>query len=114
MPELAEIGFRKERLIARCAAQRAAIADAFHDLERPIAIVDRAVSVVRFFRTHPLLVGIAVAAIVALKRHRSMVGLAARGAAAWRLWRAIAPWAHRFGVDFLGRRRREKAGHAAA
>jgi len=34
--------------------------------------------------------------------------------AAWRLWRVVAPWAHRFGVDFLRRRRREKVGHVAA
>jgi hypothetical protein len=95
-------------LIARCATQRATIADAFHDLERPIAIVDRAVSVVRFFRTHPLLLGVAVAVFVALKQRGSVVGLAARGAAAWRLWRAIAPWAHRFGFDFARRHRREQ------
>jgi YqjK-like protein len=113
MPELVEIGFRKQQLIARCAVQRATIVDTFRDLERPIAIVDRAVSVVRFFRAHPLLLGVAVAAIVAMKRRGSAVGLAARGAAAWRLWRAVAPWAHRFGVDFPRRRRREKAGHVA-
>jgi len=114
MPDLDDIVRRKERLIERSTMQRAAIADAFLELERPIAIADRVLTIVRFFRSHPVLVGAAIAAIMVARRRTSLVGLLARGVSVWRLWRTIGTWAQRFGMDFSGSRRRGNAGHVAS
>ena len=97
MRDLIENELRKERLIRRCAAQRAAISGAFRELQVPIAVADRALGVVRFFRAHPLLLAGAVAAIIAL-RGRTLAGIATRALAAWRVWRGLGAWAQRFGV----------------
>jgi hypothetical protein len=95
MDDLIEIARRKERLIAACAAQRGTIAAAFRDLRPPIAVVERALGVARFLRAHPVVVGLIVAGVVVF-RQRSTLGLLTRGFAAWRTWRAIAPWLDRF------------------
>lgn len=88
---LIELARRKERLIARAAAQRAAIAGTFREWRTPIVVADRALAVARFFRSHPVLLAAAVAAAVAL-RGRTLVGLAGRGFAAWRVWRTLSTW----------------------
>jgi hypothetical protein len=113
MEHLVEIARHKERLIARCAAQRDAVAGVFRDLERPIAVADRALGIARFFRAHPILVFAAVAAIVALRRRGSM-SLIARGLAAWRMWRGISTWAGRIGLDFPRGHRQERTGDVAS
>ena len=95
MDDLNEIARRKERLIAACAAQRGAIAGAFHDLRQPIAVVERALAVTRFLRAHPIVVALVVAGLVVFRR-RSLLGLVTRGLAVWRTWRAVAPWLQRF------------------
>jgi hypothetical protein len=112
MSDLVEIARRKERLIARCAAQRVALAGTVQDLKGPIALLDRALAAGRFVRSHPLLLAAAVAAAVAL-RQRAPVGLAARALAAWRLWRALAGWAQRLGIAMPRARRPAGTGHAA-
>lgn len=114
MADLDDIVRRKQQLIARCAVQRAAIAGAFRELERPIAIADRVLTIVRFFRSHPLLIGAAIAAIMVARRRTSLVGLLARGVSAWRLWRSIRTWGQSFGMDFSRSRRRGNGGHVAS
>jgi hypothetical protein len=96
MDDLIEIARRKERLIARCAAQRGAIAGVFYDLRQPLAVVERAMDVTRFLRAHPIAVAAVVAGLIVFRR-RSLLGLLTRGLAAWRMWRAIAPWLDRVG-----------------
>jgi hypothetical protein len=96
MDDLNEIARRKERLIARCEAQRGIIAEVFRDLRQPIAVVDRALSVAGFLRAHPVVVAAAVAGLIVFRR-RSFLGLLTRGLAAWRMWRAVAPWLDRLG-----------------
>lgn len=88
---LMEIAFRKERMIARAEAQRAAIGRSFSQLRGPIAIADRGLSAVHFLRTHPALVAVAVAALVAL-RGRGLLSLAGRAFSVWRLWRSVSAW----------------------
>src|SRR5262245_26761012 len=97
MRDLDDIARHKAELIARCAAQRTAIADAIEHLRGPAGAVDRGLSVVRFVRAHPVLVGAVIAGMAALKR-RTLVGWLGRGIAAWRLYRGIGAWARRFGV----------------
>ncbi|HXF67268.1 MAG TPA: YqjK family protein [Burkholderiales bacterium] len=89
---LIELARRKERLIARAAAQRAEIAAILRRWQAPLEVADRALAVARFLRAHPLLVAAAAAAVVTLGRRR-LLGLAGRGLAAWRLLRALRGWA---------------------
>jgi glutathione S-transferase len=107
MDVLIDIARRKERLIARCAAQRETIAEAFRELRKPIAVADRALAAARFLGAHPVLVLAAVAGVVALRR-RKVLSLVTSGLTAWRMWRAIAAWANGIGLDLLRGRRPEK------
>ena len=91
---LIEIARRKERLIARAEAQRAAIGETIRLLRRPIGVVDRGLEVVRFLQAHPMLVASAVA-ILAVFRRRSVVSLAGSLLTAWRLWRLVSAWSAR-------------------
>ena len=91
---LIELARLKERLIARAAAQRAAVAATIREWRVPITVADQAFGIVRFFRSHPVLLAAAVAAVAVL-RGRTLVGLAGRGLAAWRLWRMVSTWSAR-------------------
>jgi hypothetical protein len=86
---LEEIARRREQLSARAATQRAAIAGTFHVWRKPLGAADRVSRVVSFLRTHPLLFTAAVAALVAFPRG-TLVSLAGRGIAVWRLWQTVA------------------------
>lgn len=89
--QLIEIARRKERLIARAAAQRVTVAVNFQALQRPIGVLDRGMEVARFFRKHPLLVAAAVATFTIFRR-RGLFSVAGRALSAWRLWRAVSAW----------------------
>ncbi|MCC7487373.1 MAG: hypothetical protein IT529_20565 [Burkholderiales bacterium] len=89
MDDARDPALRRERLIARCAAQRETLASALRELDKPIAVADRIASVACFLRAHPVVVVTVVAALVAVRPH-TLLALAARGLAAWRLWRAVA------------------------
>lgn len=95
MPDqLIEIARRKERLIARAEAQRAAVEMNFRHLQRPIGMVDRGMEVGRFLRAHPLAVG-ALVGVVTVFRGRGLVSMAGRALSLWRLWRSLSAWAAR-------------------
>ena len=87
--QLAEIARRKERLIARAASHRSAIAECVRGLRGPVSVVDRGFGVVRFLRAHPVLAGAAAAMLVAF-RGRGLLSLAGRAYSAWRVWRSLA------------------------
>jgi len=93
---LTRILVERERLLARIGEQRRAVGAAVDGLATPIAVLDRALEAARYLRSHPLAVGIAVAAVVAL-RTRSLFGLAARGFGIWRLVRRVRLLARRLG-----------------
>jgi hypothetical protein len=93
---------RREQLIEQCEAQRSAIAAHVGGLDKPIALADRVLGGVRYLRSHPLLLGTATAAIVALRgrglwkwgRHAVaqrgvLLKWGQRGILAWRAWRAL-------------------------
>lgn len=94
---LVELARRKERLIARTAAQRTIIADAYQRWQKPAGLVDRGLAVVRFLKSHPLLFAIAVAAAAAAGR-RKLVRWAGRGWVAWRTVRTLGAWARSLGA----------------
>jgi hypothetical protein len=87
-----EVALHKERLVARANAQRAAMGDGLRQLQGPIAVADGAISVVQYLKSHPLLVAVAVAVLVA-SRGRGALSIAGRALSAWRLWRSVSAWA---------------------
>lgn len=107
---LAEITRRKERLIGRAAAQRAAMADAWHYWQQPAHAVDRGIAAARFLKSHPLLVGVGVAAAVVLGR-RNLLGWISRGWVMWRALRSFTAWAKK--SDIWPRRPRSAGRNAA-
>ncbi len=89
---LTDVLVERERLLARGAQQRIAIADACRGLAGPAAVLDRIGAGGRYLARHPVIVmGVVFAAMVL--RGRSLLGLAARGIGLWRLaqrFRALA------------------------
>ena len=82
------IVLERERLVARCASQRTECAALAQQFERPLRIADRVMGTIRYFRTHPALLGAAVALLVVVQR-RGMWGWVRRGYALWRAYRAF-------------------------
>jgi hypothetical protein len=96
---LIELARRKERLIARTAAQRMVIADAYQRWQKPASVLDRGVAAVRFLKAHPLLLAIGVAAAAAMGR-RNLLYWIGRGWVAWRAGRTLSAWVSRLGAAY--------------
>ena len=94
---LIDVARRKERLLARIAQQREALAADCRVLVRPAALVDRGVEALVFVKSHPLLAGLA-AAVIAVASRRRLAAWVGRGWVLWRAWRALARWRARYGV----------------
>lgn len=73
---------RRGELLAKISAQREQLAEAGARWEAPLALADQGLAVVRFLRSHPVLVAGAVALFVI--RRRGVTGLVS---GAWRMWR---------------------------
>jgi hypothetical protein len=95
--QLIDVARRKERLIAQCEGQRLLVAQALRRWEEPARAIDRAWSVVHFFRLHPVALAVAVAAAMVLGR-RHLFKWAGRGLFMWRAWRTLTTWLRRYGV----------------
>jgi hypothetical protein len=80
--KLYELKQRRGELLARIASQRGQIAEAGAEWDAPLALADRAIAGVRYFRRHPLLV-VGAMAFVLIRRSRA-AGLMW---GAWRLWK---------------------------
>ena len=94
---IAQIHARRERLLARSAAQRDELALLLAPLKGPLAIADRGIAVAQYARAHPGLVAIAAAVFVLLSPKRAF-RWARRAFTVWRSYRwaaralsAIAP-----------------------
>jgi hypothetical protein len=83
---LTRVLVQRERLRSRIEGQRQDVARYGQGLAAPAAIADRVVEAGRFVRAHPVVVLAAGIAIFVL-RGRTMLGLATRGFAVWRLAR---------------------------
>lgn len=83
---LAQIHARRERLVARSAAQRDELALLLAPLKGPLAIADRGIAVAHYVRAHPGLVAIAGAVFVVLSPRRAF-RWSRRAFAAWRGYR---------------------------
>jgi hypothetical protein len=86
---LAQIRARRERLIARSAAQRDELALVLAPLKGPLAVADRGIAAVQYARAHPGLVAIAAAVLVVLSPRRAF-RWARRGFVLWRGYRWAA------------------------
>ena len=78
----------RERLLARCAAQRDELAALTRQLDGPIRIADRGIAGVHYLRAHPVVAGGVVALLAAMQR-RNLLKWAQRGFVAWRAYRAF-------------------------
>ena len=86
---LVKIWQRREQLVARAAFQRDQVALACRHLERPLRVVDTALSFARFLKAHPLVQALIFAGVAfALSRRISLLQLARRSFVLWRLYRA--------------------------
>lgn len=84
MRTLTEVLVERERLIARCASERDAVASAAAGLAGAAAVADRLVAGGRFMARHPLAIAAAIGVAAAL-RGRSLVRFALRAVGVWRL-----------------------------
>ncbi|HET7595366.1 MAG TPA: YqjK family protein [Burkholderiales bacterium] len=79
---------RKASLIVDCARQRARLSGELAALRAPIAAADRAVASIRYLRSHPLAVALAIAALAVLGRRR-LLRWSGRALLVWRGWRTL-------------------------
>jgi len=85
---LTEVLLARERLLVINEQQRAGIQDACAGLAGPAAMIDRAMGCARYLRSHPTALAGLVGALLVL-RGRSVLGIATRGLAFWRLGRRV-------------------------
>jgi len=86
--QMFEVMRERERLLARCDAQRAEIAALAPQWEGPLRIADRVVAGVNYLRHHPVVLGVLVAALAIVQR-RGWWGWVQRGFVLWRGYRAF-------------------------
>jgi len=93
---LAELAYRRSRLLEKIETQRMDVADISLDLQKPLALADIGLKAVRFIRNHPGLVSGGFAALLSL-RGKGVAGLAQKG---WRLM-YLYPSILSFGLKYL-------------
>lgn len=69
--KLTQLAERREHLVAQAAAQRAALAQNLEPWRAPLALADRCVAALRYFKRHPALLVGAALMIAALGRKRT-------------------------------------------
>jgi hypothetical protein len=79
----------REWLLMRCQAQRLELAQTIDQLQGPLTAVDRAIAGINYLRSHPLVLGAAVALLLVIRR-RGWWGWLRRGYLLWRAYRTIA------------------------
>ena len=92
-----EIMRQRERLLARCDAQRAELTALAQRWEGPLKVADRAVAGINYLRNHPVVLGILVAVIAVVQR-RGLWGWVQRGFVLWRGYRALGNSRFKLGV----------------
>jgi hypothetical protein len=83
---LDQIAARRERLLAKAAAQREEVALLLTPWRAPLAVADKGLTVAAYLREHPSIVVVAVAALVVLSPKRAY-RWARRSFAVWRGYR---------------------------
>ena len=80
--QMLEVMQRRGELLARIAMQRKQVAEIGMHWQAPLALADKGVAAVRYLRSKPVIVAVAVA-IFAIRR-RGAAGIVTTG---WRVWR---------------------------
>lgn len=83
-----EVMQRRNELVAKIASQRGQVAEIGRRLQTPLALADQGLSIARFMRAHPALVGGVAALLIA--RRRGVTGLLKGGWRAWKAYRYLA------------------------
>jgi len=96
LADLADLAYRRQRLLEKIEAQRMEIAEISLDFQKPLALADTGLKAVRFIRNHPALVSGGIAALLSM-RGMGIAGLAKKG---WRLM-YLYPAAISFGLEYL-------------
>ena len=85
---MAEVLRERERLLARCDAQRGEIAALAQHWAGPLELGDRAIAGIRYLRHHPIILGALVAGLAVIQR-RAWWRWAQRAFVLWRAYRAF-------------------------
>lgn len=93
---LADLALRRQVLLGKINAQRLEVAEIARHWQKPLALADTALHVVRFLRNHPGLVSGGFAALLSL-RGKGIAGFVQKG---WRLL-YLYPAALTFGLKHL-------------
>ena len=83
-----EIMRERERLLARCAAQRTELTLLARQWADPLTLADRVVAGINYLRQHPVALG-AIVALLAVIQRRGLWSWARRGFALWRAYHAL-------------------------
>ncbi len=86
--QMALIEQRRALLIAQAAGQRATLGGAVEPWRRPLAVADRGIAVVRFFKQYPAMLA-AVTLVALVLKPGPTWRWGRRGYLAWRAWRAF-------------------------
>lgn len=86
--QMLEVMQRRGELLARISSQREQLSEIGTRWERPLALADRGLAVVRFLRSRPVPVA-GVAALFIIRR-RGVMGLARSGLLMWKGYRYFA------------------------
>ena len=79
---------RQQLLIARAAAQRSELLYLAKGVNKPLRFIDDVLAVIRAFKGHPVLAGVAVSSLIVTPRHRLLLW-AGRIFTGWEMYRAI-------------------------
>jgi hypothetical protein len=85
---LIELAVRRERLVARIAAQRGELSGYLVPVKNACAVADKGVAAARYLQRHPWLVASAVAVTVAVRPRKAITWLK-RGWFAWKFVRNL-------------------------
>jgi hypothetical protein len=86
--QMMEIMRQRERLIAKCDAQRLELSALARQFAGPLAMADRVAAGYDYLRRHPTLVGVA-AGLLLIVRRRNWWSWLKRGYVVWRAYRAL-------------------------
>ena len=95
--QMIEVMHQRERLLARCDAQRGEIAALARRCEGPLAMADRAIAGINYLRQHPVVLGVLVA-LLAIVQRRGWWRWARRGFMLWRGYRVFRNSRFKLGV----------------
>lgn len=87
--KLQKIALRRDGLLLEVEAQRSQLAYVANELRRPLALADRGLCIVRYFRAHPILMVAGSAVLLKIARPSSLGKWMRRGVLVWQITRQL-------------------------